>query len=68
MSKFRHPHLTRGIVYTSAGAFMLRRGIVDAPDAIGEQLGWLPVDEDPSPLRASSPVHGDPKTQDRLAG
>jgi hypothetical protein len=46
LSKFRHPHLTRGIIHTSAGAFVVCRGIVDAPDAVGHELGWPRVDED----------------------
>jgi hypothetical protein len=45
MSKFRHPHLVRGILHTPAGAFEVRRGIVEAPDALGEQLGWLKLEE-----------------------
>jgi hypothetical protein len=43
MSVFRHPFLTRGIVRTSEGAFLVSRGRVEIPDAIGESLGWLPV-------------------------
>jgi hypothetical protein len=45
MSKFRHPHLVRGILHTPAGAFEVRRGIVDAPDALGEQFGWPKLEE-----------------------
>lgn len=44
MSVFRHPHLTRGIVKTAKGAFVVSRGLVDAPDEVGEALGWRPVD------------------------
>jgi hypothetical protein len=40
MPLFRHPHLVRGIVHTSLGAFELDRGLVDVPDTVGESLGW----------------------------
>ena len=40
MPLFRHPHLVRGIVHTSLGAFELDRGLVDVPDNVGESLGW----------------------------
>ena len=46
MSVFQHPHLTRGIVKTARGSFIVKRGLVEAPDEIGEELGWLPVDTD----------------------
>ena len=46
MSLFRHPHLTRGIIRTPHGAFTVTRGIVDAPDAVGQSLGWLPIEDD----------------------
>jgi hypothetical protein len=46
VTKFRHPYLTRGIVHTSTGAFAVCRGIVEAPDAIGEELGWLRIKEE----------------------
>jgi hypothetical protein len=45
VSKFRHPLLTRGVVHTSAGAFAVCRGIIEAPDAIGHECGWLPIDD-----------------------
>jgi hypothetical protein len=45
MARFRHPHAVRGFVYTSKGAFAVVRGIVEAPDAVGESLGWVRVDE-----------------------
>jgi hypothetical protein len=47
MTKFRHPHVTRGIVHTSRGAFTVRRGVIDAPDAIGEAFGWCRVEDNP---------------------
>ena len=46
MSVFQHPHLTRGIVKTARGSFIVKRGLVEAPDEIGEELGWQPVDTD----------------------
>jgi len=44
MSVFQHPHLTRGVVKTAKGSFIVKRGLVEAPDEIGEELGWQPVD------------------------
>src|SRR5215204_6565240 len=46
MSVFQHPHLTRGIVKTSKGSFVVKRGLVDVPEEIGEELGWQLVDTD----------------------
>jgi hypothetical protein len=46
MSVFQHPHLTRGIVKTAKGSFIVKRGLVDVPDEIGEELGWQLVDTD----------------------
>jgi hypothetical protein len=46
MSVFQHPHLTRGIVKTAKGSFTVKRGLVDVPDEIGEELGWQLVDGD----------------------
>jgi hypothetical protein len=48
VSKFRHPYLTRGILYTSAGAFTVCRGVIEAPDAIGQAFGWRPLDDERS--------------------
>jgi hypothetical protein len=45
MGLFRHPHLVRGIVHTSEGAFHIERGVAEIPDEIGEALGWIKVDE-----------------------
>jgi hypothetical protein len=45
MGRFRHPHALRGFVYTSKGAFAVVRGIVEAPDEVGESFGWVRVDE-----------------------
>jgi hypothetical protein len=46
MGLFRHPHLVRGIVHTSEGAFQIERGIADLPDEVGAALGWIRVDDD----------------------
>jgi hypothetical protein len=46
MSVFQHPHLTRGIVRTAKGAFVVSRGLVEVPDEIGESLGWRTVELD----------------------
>ena len=46
MSVFQHPHLTRGIVKTAKGAFVVSRGLVEVPDEIGQSLGWRTVDLD----------------------
>ena len=62
MGLFRHPHLTRGVVHTSKGSFAIRRGIVDAPDDVGESYGWLRVvpedqrEESVPPLTAGSRI------------
>ena len=54
MGMFQHPHLIRGIVRTSKGAFVVARGIVEVPDELGESLGWRPVDSaDDTPPTAS---------------
>jgi hypothetical protein len=71
MPLFRHPHLVRGIVHTSLGAFELDRGLVDVPDTVGESLGWTWVpgsdeghgEETPRPpLTAVSPHRLQPQT------
>jgi hypothetical protein len=46
MSTFQHPHLTRGVIKTPNGAFVVSRGLVEMPDDIGESLGWLRVDRE----------------------
>jgi hypothetical protein len=45
MGLFRHPHLIRGIVHTSEGAFQIERGLAQVSDEIGTILGWVRVDE-----------------------
>lgn len=54
MGLFRHPHLVRGVVHTSEGAFQIERGIARVPDEVGEALGWTRVDED-EPAQAAPP-------------
>jgi hypothetical protein len=49
---FRHPHLVRGVVCTGTGNFVIARGLVCVPIAIGELHGWQRVDAaaaDPTP-------------------
>lgn len=46
MGLFRHPHLVRGIVHTRQGSFAISRGIVNAPDEVGESYGWLRLELD----------------------
>jgi hypothetical protein len=59
MSVFQHPHLTRGIVQTAKGAFLVTRGLVEAPDDIGEELGWRSVGSDgQTPLELATSSHG----------
>ena len=43
---FRHPHLTRGVVHTAEGSFVIERGLVRAPDSVGAQQGWQRVGSD----------------------
>jgi hypothetical protein len=54
MSVFQHPHLTRGIVTTPKGSFTIVRGLVEAPDEIGESLGWQPVHLENQPQVAAA--------------
>ena len=49
MSVFHHPHRIYGIVQTAMGAFNVSRGLVEAPDDVGETLGWRRVDGDDPP-------------------
>jgi hypothetical protein len=49
MGLYRHPHLVRGIVHTSQGAFLIERGVAEVPDEIGASLGWIRMDEEPQP-------------------
>ena len=53
MSVFQHPHLSRGIVKTPNGAFVISRGLVEMPDEVGDSLGWRAIDrEDDAPTEA----------------
>ena len=54
MAVFQHPHLTRGVVTTSKGSFVISRGFVSAPDEIGESLGWRRVDVEQDRRRRAS--------------
>ena len=57
MRVFQHPHLTRGIVTTAKGSFIVTRGLVEMPDEIGEALGWRPVDADTDADAAAQQLH-----------
>jgi len=63
MGLFRHPHLIRGIVHTPKGSFAIRRGVVDAPDDVGESYGWprlAPEDQRKGSVpTAAGPTHTD---------
>ena len=39
MSLFQHPHCLYGTIRTPLGAFVVSRGLVEAPDDVGETLG-----------------------------
>ncbi len=54
MSIFQHPHLTRGIVKTARGAFVVSRGLVEMPAEIGESLGWRAIDSDEDQMPTSA--------------
>jgi hypothetical protein len=54
MGKFRHPHLTRGVVHTPQGGFTISRGVVIVPDEIGEAYGWQRIDADERDAAAAS--------------
>ena len=64
MSLFHHPHLTRGIVKTPKGSFLIVRGLVEAPDEIGESLGWDRVDLESHP-QAQAHASSNGLTSDR---
>jgi hypothetical protein len=44
--RFRHPHLSYGIVYTAFGAFQVHRGIIEAPEEVGTRCGWVVLEPD----------------------
>ena len=58
MTIFQHPHLIRGIVKTPRGAFIISRGLVEAPDDVGESLGWRRIDAE-QPQTAGTAVSRD---------
>lgn len=69
MAIYRHPHLTRGIVHTSEGAFALVRGTVELPDEIGARVGWARarVEFDGAPVgRLASDPHARLATGSKL--
>jgi hypothetical protein len=53
MGLFRHPHLVRGIVHTSEGAFLIERGVAELPDDVGAALGWIPLDDEADALMST---------------
>jgi hypothetical protein len=56
---FRHPYLTRGIVHTPFGRFLVHRGIVHLPDDTGRDLGWELVEPEDSPGDHETVPQGD---------
>lgn len=67
MGLFRHPHLTRGVVHTSEGAFRIERGVAEVPDEIGEALGWIRIEEE-SKAAAATPGPAGPRPDRNHAG
>ena len=61
---FRHPHLTRGVVHTSGGSFVIQRGLVRVPDAVGAWHGWQRVHSDGA-HDASAPTESTRQPADR---
>jgi hypothetical protein len=47
MAIFQHPHLTRGVIKTAHGSFVISRGFLRVPDELGESLGWRRVEAEP---------------------
>jgi hypothetical protein len=54
MSVFRHPHRIHGIVRTRMGAFAVSRGLVEAPDDVGETI--VTIRPPPGRTTSSRPV------------
>lgn len=68
MGLFRHPHLVRGIVHTSEGAFLIERGLAEVPDEVGAILGWIRVDDETRTAFASpQPVAARGATRDHAS-
>jgi hypothetical protein len=68
MGLFRHPHLVRGIVHTSEGAFLIERGVAELPDDVGAALGWIPLDDEADALmstQAPAPKRGADSTRNQ---
>jgi hypothetical protein len=63
MGLFRHPHLVRGIVHTSEGAFLIERGVAELPDDVGAALGWIPLDDEADALMSTQAI-GPKRTAD----
>jgi hypothetical protein len=55
---FRHPHLTRGVVHTTGGNFVIERGLVRAPDSVGAEQGWQRVGSDTSDVVQTAMTQG----------
>jgi hypothetical protein len=55
---FRHPHLTRGVVHTAEGSFVIERGLVRAPDSVGARQGWQRVGSDSSEVIQPAMTYG----------
>ena len=54
---FRHPHLTRGVVHTAEGNFVIERGLVRAPDSVGAQQGWQRVGSETADIVQTAMTH-----------
>jgi arginine deiminase len=63
MGMFQHPHLTRGIVRTPKGAFVITRGLVEVPDEEFDSMGANVLAIAP---RHAVMVAGNPRTRARL--
>jgi hypothetical protein len=64
MEWFRHPHLTRGIIHTIQGSFIIRRGMVLVPEEVGEYYGWQRVYTDGNtPTATKTPATESPAVQ-----
>jgi len=73
MAVFQHPHLTRGVVTTAKGSFVISRGLVRAPDDIGDALGWRRVDVESrttadAPVSAGTDDSSEPRGAKALSG
>lgn len=55
---FRHPHLTRGVIHTTWGNFVIERGVVRAPDWVGAEQGWQRVGSETPDVIQTAITHG----------